>query len=68
MTALGPIPSYGEHMTAASFAGAVKTKTFVDSDGIGYWATKDRMSSVPAIPSKVKRRPAWATHVVWFNK
>jgi hypothetical protein len=50
----------------------VKALIFVDYDGSGYFSTSTHVSNLDARPSVLwkgkKPTPAWATHVVWFNK
>ena len=62
------IPSYGNLMTAEAFAVDVMNGCLIDYDGYGRWATSDKMSDVVISPSKLKKPPKWATHVVWFNR
>jgi hypothetical protein len=69
-----PGPEDCAKMTLGDFMSSVDNGGFVDDDGIGYLATEEEMSSIPAVPSKMSRKnkvvqvPKWATHVVWFNK
>ncbi|MBK7823143.1 MAG: hypothetical protein IPJ61_19345 [Tessaracoccus sp.] len=61
----------GEHMTWEEFAESVKEGDFIDDDGFGDLATATHYSSVSINPSDITEayaRPAWATHVVWYNK
>lgn len=53
-----------------SFQDAVKLGCFIDYDGFGLLATKDKVSDIEIYPSQVSsfQYPSWATHVVWFNK
>lgn len=57
-------------MTWDEFAQAVQAGGFIDYDGFGELATEDKVSNVVIYPSIVKdfKRPAWATHVSWYNK
>lgn len=70
-----PVPTgYGNIMLVEEFLERVEGRSFIDSDGEGRWAMAQLswprllMSRAPVWPSTVKDRPAWATHVVWFNK
>lgn len=64
------IPDYGDHFTIEDFIDSVKSGMFVDFDGSGYYATKDKMTDIYANPSEIYRDKIdkrW-THVMWFNK
>lgn len=42
-------------------------------DGVGYWATEDKMSDISVFNWDGKKvvyskSPEWATHIAWFNK
>lgn len=66
-----PIPNYGEHMTIAEFVRCVKTGAFIDYDGTGYLATKDKITDLKILPSDIAggiHLVTKCTHVVWFNK
>lgn len=67
-----PIPDYGDHMTFESFRESVENGHFVDYDGHGDLATADQCSNITINPSQLDdsswKPPAWATHVVWYNK
>lgn len=67
---LEPIPDYGDHMTIEKFIDYCNSGMFIDSDGSGYYATKDQQSNIPIYPSDVKARKYRKdfSHVVWFNK
>ena len=79
---LEPIPSYGDLMTIANWLACVKCGEFIDYDGYGRWATSTHMQAnqpwgrhemrTEVLPSDTKdptfAPPAWATHVVWFNR
>lgn len=61
----------GEHMTWEDFTESVDGCDFIDDDGFGHLATATHYSSIVVIPSDVTEtyvRPAWATHVVWYNR
>lgn len=65
-----PIPDYGDKFTISEFIAYCQLGTFVDNDGIGYYATENGMSELPAYPSSIRMNgpaPNW-THVIWFNK
>jgi len=47
------IPNYGDHMTLEQFIGSCKSGCFIDYDGYGYYATKDRMTNIVIRPSHV---------------
>lgn len=52
-------------MTVEDFKHDANLGALIPDDGIGYWATGNKRShlSVWSTP-----QPAWATHVLWFNK
>ena len=56
----------GEHMAIEDFLGCCKMLVFTRDDGDGYYATATHESDVPVWGDHP--RPAWATHVVWYNK
>lgn len=67
---LEDIPEYGDKMTVAEFLYAANTELFIDSDGIGYYATKDKLTRIVARPSDLSMGiidNRWS-HVIWFNK
>jgi len=73
MPNLKSIPIYSFVMTVAEFLAAVKSGSFVDYDGFGYWANDQQMDDEHKVyPSNAKSKsdqaPNWATKVVWFNK
>jgi len=63
-------------MTIDEFLECVRDGAFVDYDGFGNWATATKKlggwHSEGVFPSRVLSGrnvpPAWATHVVWYNK
>ena len=61
-----------DHMTVKYWLGQVYDSSFIDYDGHGVWATKNKKSNATVIPSDITERklapPDWATHVVWYNK
>lgn len=66
-----PNPSYGDVLTIKEFAGHVESGFFTDYDGSGYWSDGRQCdTTVRVYPSEypAMQRPAWATHVIWFNK
>ena len=65
-----PIPDYGDHMTFNEFVGMCKSGGFIDDDGEGCYATKDKMTNISVYPSDIRSGNYRTdfTHVVWFNK
>lgn len=69
-----PLPNYGDLIPVDQFINACQSGfVFIDYDGYGYPATETECDhSVTLWPSKVKDGvpivPAWATHVIWFNR
>jgi hypothetical protein len=65
-----PIPDYGDHMTWEHFVECVESGGFIDYDGHGDLATATECSNITISPSRVQsfKKPAWATHVVWYNR
>jgi hypothetical protein len=64
------IPDYGDHMSFSSFKEACIDGMFIDYDGCGNYATKDKMTNIGISPSDIKEgvyRKEF-THVIWFNK
>ena len=63
-----------DHMTFEAFVEAAAEGDLIDDDGFGDLATVDSYSDVVIMPSDVAadatafERPAWATHVVWYNR
>lgn len=64
ITGLKPLPGYGDHYTLAIFHQYEDSGGITQDDGSGVYATADRISDVDCFGDA----PAWATHVVWFNK
>lgn len=67
---LSPLPDFGDHMTLKKFVDYCLAGGFVDSDGFGNYATKDKESDIVINPSDVisgMYRKDF-THVVWYNK
>jgi hypothetical protein len=70
MEKMEPIPDYGELIPLKDFIVSCQTGMFIDSDGIGNYATATEMSDIEACPSDItngKIQKQW-THVCWFNK
>jgi hypothetical protein len=64
-----PAPRACDHMPVNEFKQALQTRCLTPDDGNGYWATQQGFSSLPIFTDTgANPRPAWATHVVWFNK
>jgi len=61
-----PIPEYGQHMTIEAFKECRRCGLFTVYDGIGYYATIDKMSSEGVNLNNIKTNKF--THIVWFNK
>jgi hypothetical protein len=59
-------------MSWEDFVESCRSGNFIDYDGFGELATATRVSDVTISPSRALsadyRRPAWATHVSWYNK
>lgn len=51
-------------MPAQEYEEGVQCRAYDVDDGDGYWATATHRSSLDASGS----RPAWASHVLWFNR
>lgn len=69
----------GELMTLHEFVQAVDAGAFTDDDGHGVFASATHRSERRVLPSDVPPPeaeavfhvtwyPAWATHVLWYNK
>jgi len=67
---LEDIPSYGDHMRFEDFKECCDSGGFIDYDGSGNYATKDKMSSIGIWASDITEgvHRTDFTHVVWFNK
>jgi hypothetical protein len=68
-----PIPDYGDLMTIQEWIDSVDCGCFIDDDGTGNLAYKDKMSNIEVYPSMVKdgefnKIKNDFTHIVWFNK
>lgn len=59
-------------MSLEDFEGSCLGGGFIDYDGYGNLATKDKKSDIEIYPSLIKNNtvkiPEWATHVVWYNR
>lgn len=67
---LTDISDYAHHMTLKEFINAANDGWFIDYDGSGNYATKDKESDITIIPSDIIAgvyREDF-THVVWYNK
>ena len=64
------LPDYGDLIEKEEFIENCKARAFIDYDGNGCLASKDKMSNVRISPSQIGTFywPEWATHVVWFNR
>ena len=51
-----PIPKYGDLMTLDNFIECCQTGGFIDYDGHGYYAMKDKMSDKLILPSHITGR------------
>ncbi len=65
-----PIPEYGDLMSLDEFIDCCKSGGFIDYDGHGKYAFKDKISDKIVIPSHIIEGNIDKnfTHVVWFNK
>lgn len=66
------IPEYGDIMTMEDFKEHVSCGGFIDYDGYGDYATKDKSSNKNISPSDIKLGyvlddPKF-THVIWYNR
>lgn len=68
------IPDYGNKMSLEDFKSSCLDGCFIDYDGHGYYAMKDKMSDFPIFPSDITDNKMINnfeynfTHVIWFNK
>ena len=67
---LGEIPSYGDKMTLKTFIGCCKSGGFINYDGYGHYATKNKVSNIEIYPTDIKydRVRTDFTHVIWYNR
>lgn len=61
-----PLSEYGDHMSADEWIKSRDACIFIPDDGLGYWATETQESEISVWEEC--QRPAWATHVMWYNK
>lgn len=59
---LGPWSAEGETLSEETFINLCAAGVLSPVDGVGFWATKEGVSSQGAFSPK----PAWATHVQWW--
>lgn len=62
--------NFGKLMPLEKFIGCCECKGFMDSDGEGYYSTKDKESSICAVPSEICAgyiRKDFE-YVKWYNK
>ncbi len=62
-----PNPEYGDLMTLEEFRRMVEAGFICSDDGSGYYSNGSDHSDDPD-PLGPDPIPAWATHVLWFNK
>lgn len=66
------IPPYGDLFTKEEFRSFCEEGGFLDSDGFGNYASKDKISNIEICPSDFKlgtfHEDPEFTHIVWFNK
>jgi hypothetical protein len=64
------IPTYGLRIDLYDFIQSCKLWSYMDGDGLGYYATATHMSNEHANPSEIRvgKIDYNFTHVVWFNK
>lgn len=65
MTGLEQHAAYGDVFTLEEWAEHRAGGGIIPSDGCGYWATADGFSYDHDC---FDEKPAWATHVAWYNK
>lgn len=67
---LEDLPDYGHHMLFSEFEKCVIGGGFIDSDGYGHYATKNKMTDEIIYPSYFKDGLVNRSfsHIVWFNK
>jgi hypothetical protein len=58
------------HVTLEEWKESCECGMFIDDDGWGDLATKDKCSNITVYPSirNIMQFPEWATHVVWYNR
>ena len=62
--------NFGELMPLEKFIGYCKAGGFCDSDGEGYYATKDKESTIHAVPSQICAGYVRKDfkYVKWYNR
>lgn len=62
--------NFGELMPLEKFIGCCKVGGFCDSDGEGYYATKDKESTIHAVPSQICAGYVRKDfkYVKWYNR
>lgn len=63
------LPAHGTLLSWDEFFDDVQDGMLEDDDGYGHLATATQVSDVDVMPSDLGcfARPAWATHVCWYN-
>lgn len=64
------LPDHGDLIELDEFKDAVNCGAFIDYDGFGELATREKTSKIHIRPSDVDdfKFPGWCTHVLWFNR
>lgn len=65
-----PIDGIGDKMTLEKFIDCCKCGGFIDSDGFGYYATKDKETNITIHPSDImcgKYRKDF-NYIIWYNR
>ena len=70
------IPDYGDHMTIEEFKKKAASGIFTDWDGVGFYATKNHMSTEHVNLRDIDEYRIYRdinqnriyTHVVWFSR
>lgn len=57
----------GDILSIAEFRSSVECGAYTDDDGDGYYSTYHYESNI-SVWSSIITKPAWATHVIWYNK
>ena len=65
-----PLPPYGDHMLVSDFTEFCARGYFIDYDGYGMYATKDKMTKLIVHPSDIANNEINTDYhyVVWFNR
>lgn len=61
-------PMYGDLIEMGDFIRAIWSFSFIDYDGIGYYATSRFISDIPVRPSDYPEIKRGFSHVIWFNR